>query len=424
MSTFSPAYSEVHSAVALSSTFSPGVGKIFTGTTISSTFSAGYSLVFDDIGLSSTMSPAYSDTTTVNLPDFVRPLKRRANRSYSQQVEETDALIISSVIRETAGQADVYGKIDTFTTEVDLGTAPTVADINIGGASAPTLISGDICVIPNFAVADDLLILKKDQLAAAEAAYAVEREDAGDDSLLLWNETDSRFDLGFADTENGTTIPTALQTFADFKVNNLLLDSTAITADGSITITATGTNDLTLTARSSSITLNDASNTTIDSSITETSLIGILNSLRTGGIVQLQNISDDYTNGEGVAITEGQVTRISADDTVMLSVATTDTAAADYIGVVADSSIASAASGTINTLGVANVRFETGLSLGAGNEVFISATTSGSATNVRPTTSGNIAQSIGFIRDATAYNGVTNLLAEVDLVRGAKAVIS
>lgn len=423
MTTFSPGYSQVHSAVAVASTFSSGAGKIFTSSTIDSTFSPGAAALIDENDTTSTMSPAYSDTTTVNLPDFVVPLKRRSNRAYTQQVEATDALIVASVIRETAGQADLYGKIDTFTNAVEFATASTITDITIGGAASTVLLSSDVCITPNFDLAEDLIILKKDQLAAAEAAYAVERGTTGADSLLLWSETNTRFELGFTDTAGGTNIPTALTSFADLKINSLFLDSTAITADGNLTIASSASTDLSFNARSATTPLNDASNTSIDSSITETSLIGILNSLRTGGIVQLENYSDSYTNGEGFAITEGQLVRISANDTVRLSVATANNDTADYIGVVDDSSISAAASGSINTAGVANVRFESGLAVAPGNEVFMSISVLGSATTTRPTTSGNIVQSIGIVKDASAYDGATNLLAEVHLIRGSKAEV-
>lgn len=424
MSTFSPPYSGPHSAVDITSTVSPGFGKIFTGTTLSSTYSPGYGEFARNLSVTSTFSPGYDKDITIILPDTDIPVKRRDNRSYIQQLEDIDALVLSSIRRDTSGEANLYGSTDIFTNAIELATAPTITDINIGGAGSSAIIRENVTLSTDLLLDDALIILKKDQLVAGEAAYAIERPNV-DDALFQWSEDNTRFELGFNDTLLGTSISNSLSTFADLKVDTIFLDGTNIIGDADLTISSTGaTTDLTLTARSSSINLNDVSNTVIDSTISANSLIGILNSLKTGGIISVNSFQDTYTNGEGSAITQGQIVRISANDTVTLSIAAADNADANYIGVVDGASIASAASGLINTSGVVIMRLEGSLALTAGQEVFISASTAGSGTINRPTGSGNIAQSIAVIKDTLSYNGLTNLLVEVHLKRGNKARIS
>lgn len=135
------------------------------------------------------------------------------------------------------------------------GTAGTVTiggtnaeSVTIGRSGKTTTIAGNLDVTgatttvssTNLAVNDDLIIVNADASTGDEAGIAFERGSTGDDALVLWNEVDDRFELGLFNTVGGTTAPTGtLTTFSDMKVNTLLLDGTAITADGALTITAT-----------------------------------------------------------------------------------------------------------------------------------------------------------------------------------------
>lgn len=158
------------------------------------------------------------------------------------------------------------GAGDSGDVDVDAGSATgTAGTVTIAGTNAASLIlgrgglnvsvPGDLTVdgtldvngtvttidTTNLAVADVLMIAASGAATANEAGLAFERGSTGDDSLLLWNEASNRFELGLFDTTGGTTVPTgALGTLSDLRVNNLLLASTALTADGALTVTATG----------------------------------------------------------------------------------------------------------------------------------------------------------------------------------------
>jgi len=113
-----------------------------------------------------------------------------------------------------------------------------------------------------------------------------------------------------------------------------------------------------------------------------------------------------------------------ADRTVLRANATADNNLARIIGFVfPGGGIASAASGLVTIEGGSvRARFVGGLTLVDGDEIFLS-TTSGRVTNVAPSTSGNVAQSIGILTDPLAYDGATDFIAEIQIVRGSKLVI-
>jgi hypothetical protein len=348
-----------------------------------------------------------------------KPLRRTENRAHAQEFAENDAAILIGISRDTSGEGAIFGPLDSVTTEIEFANGTAVTDIFIGGN---TTFNGDVYSSQQLKISDDIVLLRSGLGTGGAGALINERGTTGDDFLVLWSETNTRFEIGLADTTAGASVPTALSTFSDIKINNLLLDSTAITADAALTVSATGSTDLTFGARSSTITLNDAVNTTV-SGFTNTSIIGILNELKTGTGTEPASLGSDYTNGEVSAITEGQIVYISANDTVKLTDASSLTVAANFIGAVGESSIAASSSGSIEYEGVINVKFELSLALSAGDEVFLSGSTPGSATNVKPSGSGNVVQSIGQIKDVGTYDGSSNLLAEVHLVRGSQTTL-
>lgn len=196
-------------------------------------------------------------------------------------------------------------------------------------------------------------------------------------------------------------------------------------SDGAVPVTvdagsAGGTSDLTFGARGQSLTFNDASNTSLTGSISgETSIVGALNTLAGGSAA----LATTFTNEEGSAITQGQVVYISSANSVSLADAGADAAPANGFYFVVPASIANTASGNFNTAGRTTARFEGSLTLSANDEVFLSASTPGSLTNVAPSGSGEVVQSLGFIRDTLTYDGTTDFLAEIQIVVGAKTVV-
>lgn len=353
-------------------------------------------------------------------------LKVNGVRAHPFEIPETEAAIVNFIVRDTAGTGSLYGSDDSVTTAVEFATGPNITRVTIGNSTADLNFLGDLDLNGDVGTSGQVAIINKSAGGGTNAAYAIERGLTGEDALLFWNETSDQFELGFGQTSAGTTLPAApLSTYADLKINNLLLDSTAITADADLTITAnTSTSDLALSARTASINLNDVDNLVLDSLYTATSIIGALNEIK-GGDTEISGVGITYTNGEATSITRGQLVYISSTDTIMLSDASADDDEADVVGVVVNTSPVTAGSAAIiGSSGVFTVRFESGLTLSAGQEIFLSASTSGSATNVRPSSSVNIVQSIGTLKDTLSYNGVGNLFAQVHLIAGTKAAIS
>ena len=132
-----------------------------------------------------------------------------------------------------------------------------------------------------------------------------------------------------------------------------------------------------------------------------------------------------YMNVNGSGITIGQVVSHSTATSraVVLATATADNGLARVIGIVSDASIANNATGNIIVEGRSTARFLAGLTLTRNDEVFLS-TTPGSVTNIAPSGLGNVIQSLGVITDPLTYDGVGDLLAEIQVIRGAKAVLS
>ena len=130
-------------------------------------------------------------------------------------------------------------------------------------------------------------------------------------------------------------------------------------------------------------------------------------------------------NGNAGAITQGQVVyHTTAAGTVDLATAAADAPAARAFGVVVDASVAAAATGAIAIVGQQRILlFETGLTgtLANGNEVYLSATTPGSVTNVAPSATGQVIQTLGVIDGpVTGYPG--SLLVNVIFTLGPKAL--
>jgi hypothetical protein len=131
------------------------------------------------------------------------------------------------------------------------------------------------------------------------------------------------------------------------------------------------------------------------------------------------------TNGNAGAITRGQVVYLSGTNTADLALAATDTALADYVAFVQDASISAAASGSFvpGGSGTAVVRLHPGLTPTAGQRVYLSSTIAGSCHTTIPGTSGNVRQPVGNIKDPLTYDGGADLLVEVVLKNGNKAIV-
>ncbi|MCC6752056.1 MAG: hypothetical protein IT371_30670 [Deltaproteobacteria bacterium] len=207
--------------------------------------------------------------------------------------------------------------------------------------------------------------------------------------------------------------------------------STTIGATTTASLTAGAASDLTLGARGATLTYNDAGNTTLSGTVFSgvTSIVGALNALATA-TASTDSVEVAYTNANAGTITLGQVTYISATDSVDLAVATADNALARPIGFVQPAAgIASAASGQIAVEGRADARFVAGLTLTPGDEVFLSLTAGSVTDDVSAFTTGNVIQSVGFVKSLTPigggspYDGGANLVAQIQIQWGGKIVL-
>jgi len=138
------------------------------------------------------------------------------------------------------------------------------------------------------------------------------------------------------------------------------------------------------------------------------------------GVVESDQVLVDYNTS---ALTVGDCVRIISTDTAGLTDADSDTTS-DFIGVV--KTVGTLGTGKVVTDGAAPVRFAGGLTLGAGEPVFLSETggVDGIATNVEPTTIGAVSYQIGYIKDPTGYTGTEGELAAVQLRFGGRVVIA
>lgn len=194
-----------------------------------------------------------------------------------------------------------------------------------------------------------------------------------------------------------------------------------VTGTTALNLTALGTSDITFTGRGQAYTFNDAGNVAFVAGITATSLVGAINQIY-GTSSAANTVVGTYTNNTGGTIAAGLGVYITTTASeINKAIATTDSAAAQFIGVT-KAAILTTASGQVITEGIATLVFEGGLTLANGQEVFLSAATAGNFTNIAPTSTGNVVLSVGFIEDVLTYDGVLDFNVSVQLVRGAKSV--
>ena len=195
-----------------------------------------------------------------------------------------------------------------------------------------------------------------------------------------------------------------------------------------------GTADFTLEGRGQSYTFNDASNITFVAGITATSIVGAINQIY-GDVAVAANVGTTWTNSSAVnAIAAGSPVYITTTASkIANSVATADNSAAQVFGF-PSAQIAISGSGTVLVEGVVAMLFQNGDTVPTnGAEIFLSAAatsttsnvTSSYVTGVAPATTGNIVQSLGFLKDNTGLSGTfaADTLLNVQIVRGSKSVV-
>lgn len=123
-------------------------------------------------------------------------------------------------------------------------------------------------------------------------------------------------------------------------------------------------------------------------------------------------IVDSLLNGAGSALLNGELVRVISNKTIGRATAVSAVGVSAFIGAVACSgNIANGGRANVVLSGVTPVRMQTGLTLAAGDLIYISGTVAGSGTNVAP---GSNAAAIGVIKDTTGYS-VSNPLVLADI---------
>jgi len=210
----------------------------------------------------------------------VLPLKRQTNRAHNVSISEAaDDVIIRSIVRSASGAASLWG--DANTTTITVGGGAAQVGITIGKAAQTVTMPGNLTVqgtattlsTTNLVVADNMMLLN-DGGNGADSGLAFERGVTGDDAVILWEEGNTRFELGTADTSGGTVTPGAIASFSNMKLSSLLLAGTGITADAALTVGATGANNLSLTGQGTTYNLS-ASGAAL--STTAQDIIGAIN---------------------------------------------------------------------------------------------------------------------------------------------------
>jgi hypothetical protein len=186
----------------------------------------------------------------------VRPLYIDAAKAHPTAVTDSDVIEVGGIQGGSAATTiGVFNDANATTITIGGGAAQTTMTMGKGAQLATFLgsltvtenftVSGTTTTVDttNLSVSDDLIILRgaSSGVASDEAGVAFERGTTSDfDALVLWNEANTRFELGTFETVNGTVAPTGtLTNFSPLKVEDLLLNGQAITADGSLVITGT-----------------------------------------------------------------------------------------------------------------------------------------------------------------------------------------
>jgi hypothetical protein len=222
-------------------------------------------------------------------------------------VEGTDQVLLPQIEGTTAARS-LWA--DAAATSVLLASGTNVATVTLGAAGSTVTIPGSLTVsgtataisTANLTVADTVILGASGAATGNEAGIAFERGSTGDDSILLWNEADARFELGFFNTVGGTVTPTgALVAASDLRAKALSLAGTLIAADGALGVQANGANDLTLSARGTSY---NVSATGAALSTTAQDLVGAINEVAAAA---LTGVTEDGGSPNVVTVTDALV---------------------------------------------------------------------------------------------------------------------
>ena len=138
-------------------------------------------------------------------------------------------------------------------------------------------------------------------------------------------------------------------------------------------------------------------------------------------------LTANVTNAEVTTLAVGEVVAAhSVAGQVVRASGAADDALARVFGFVGAATIAASGSGEVVTKRgtLLSALFVGSLSLTNGDRVYVSPATPGSVTNVRPSTLGQAVLEVGRITSVLAYNGTSQLLAQIQLVDGERSVVA
>ena len=120
-------------------------------------------------------------------------------------------------------------------------------------------------------------------------------------------------------------------------------------------------------------------------------------------------LSEPVLNGTGTQLLAGEVVRISADETVVRAKADVVGNVRGLVGAMLANTPAGFIEDVVNS-GRGFVLLETGLTVAAGDQLWVSASTSGRATNVMPA----LQAPLGIVKDASPYAATGGVVADVN----------
>jgi len=348
---------------------SSGTFKTSTGTlTIEGSLTTANNPNFDFSGSTGTFKTSTGTITVGGITTFTA--------SGTALTVNNNATITGSA---TLGSA-LTTTVDTATaTTLSIGTS-TTSGISIGKSGITTTITGGLTqltgAISLAGNAASSLTTSAGALTLTSAAAATWSTSAG---ALTVN--------GFAGINlqnNGTT--------------NLAVGSGSLTVQTGITLGATGTGNINLPNTGLAGTIFQINGSSVDYRFTATNASTLVNGSNADALhfhSATGNITATGLTTTGVG--DGYFGYMSGNSVVSLALADT-LVHASVMG--ANQNV----SGTMDILGAVSVFFETGLTLAAGNRVYLSAATSGMATNVAPSTVGQVVAKVGLIIDQSTYN--------------------
>jgi ribosomal protein S11 len=179
---------------------------------------------------------------------------REAGSARLRGVTESADQLLASQIEGTLATRSLHADAAAIT--ANLATGVNVATVNLGAAGSTVTIPGNLTVngttttinTTNLAVSDTVIILAAGAAVGDEAGVAFERGATGDDAMLLWNEADSRFELGFFDTVGGTAAPVgSLAVKASLAMGSMVTDSITLdVANADVVITRSAAKEIRL----------------------------------------------------------------------------------------------------------------------------------------------------------------------------------